>query len=233
MRYPIEPYIIHQRIPGNDRGVDWFVGDIHGQLDLLKAVLGKIEFDKSKDRLFAVGDLIDRGPQSIETLDFFLDNEFAHSVWGNHEWCLREELLGNEEIISLCKTPIHGAAWRENLSADYLQIFVDKMDKVFPLLLTVDQPNGQTIGVIHASPPDNWQAFTQGSDIENWTDVLWDRRKAKAAYAGERLFCHGVDAVVCGHHTFEKPVFSGNIAWIDAHELTIISAKELLEKLSP
>lgn len=48
----------------NEVGKDFIVGDIHGCLDQLKFQLSVTGFDKSKDRLFSVGDLIDRGPDS-------------------------------------------------------------------------------------------------------------------------------------------------------------------------
>src|SRR3546814_1255791 len=58
----------HQLLPSNDIGRDFIVGDLHGCLDLLQAELTRIEFDRSKDRLFSVGDLVDRGPDSMGCL---------------------------------------------------------------------------------------------------------------------------------------------------------------------
>jgi len=41
---------------------DFAVGDIHGAFDALQRAMEAIGFDARKDRLFSVGDLVDRGP---------------------------------------------------------------------------------------------------------------------------------------------------------------------------
>jgi len=45
----------------NKKGRDFVCGDIHGCFDQLEEKLSQVNFDKSTDRLFCVGDLIDRG----------------------------------------------------------------------------------------------------------------------------------------------------------------------------
>ena len=48
----------------------WVVGDIHGQYDLLMEQLAQQHFDPSKGHLLvSVGDLVDRGPDSLKTLE--------------------------------------------------------------------------------------------------------------------------------------------------------------------
>lgn len=62
------------------------VGDIQGCYDGLKALLEKADFNPKKDKLWAVGDLIGRGNQAQQTLDYLvsLENSFE-SVLGNHD----------------------------------------------------------------------------------------------------------------------------------------------------
>jgi bis(5'-nucleosyl)-tetraphosphatase (symmetrical) len=62
------------------------VGDIQGCYDALRQLLDKVNFDPARDTLWAVGDLINRGPQSLETLRFLksLGDSFL-SVLGNHD----------------------------------------------------------------------------------------------------------------------------------------------------
>ncbi|WP_156411270.1 hypothetical protein [Alishewanella sp. WH16-1] len=45
----------------NTKGRDFFVGDVHGRNDLLSKCLTCVNFNKSTDRIFSVGDLSDRG----------------------------------------------------------------------------------------------------------------------------------------------------------------------------
>ena len=59
------------------------VGDVHGCLYELKALLKKLQYT-SKDRLIFVGDLINKGPFSLKTLQF-VHSLKAECLLGNHE----------------------------------------------------------------------------------------------------------------------------------------------------
>ncbi|MEW5757648.1 MAG: symmetrical bis(5'-nucleosyl)-tetraphosphatase [Pseudomonadota bacterium] len=62
------------------------IGDVQGCFDELQALLAQIQFDPARDRLWFVGDLINRGPHSLETLRFVKDlGTCAITVLGNHD----------------------------------------------------------------------------------------------------------------------------------------------------
>lgn len=62
--FPVIPNTLFHWLTINERGRDFVVGDIHGHAALLDCLLDRVRFDPASDRLFALGDLIDRGPQS-------------------------------------------------------------------------------------------------------------------------------------------------------------------------
>ncbi len=76
--------MIVQHFEKNILGRDFIIGDIHGCLEEFNKVLEHLAFDKNVDRMFSVGDLVDRGPNSVGCLAL-LDEEWFHAVIGNHE----------------------------------------------------------------------------------------------------------------------------------------------------
>jgi bis(5'-nucleosyl)-tetraphosphatase (symmetrical) len=65
---------------------NYVVGDIQGCYGPLRRLLAKVEFVAGRDQLWCVGDLVNRGPQSLETLRYLhqLGSAFT-GVLGNHD----------------------------------------------------------------------------------------------------------------------------------------------------
>ena len=62
------------------------IGDIQGCYDELCRLLEKIEFDPARDQLWFCGDLVNRGPDSLKTLQYVKSlDQSAITVLGNHD----------------------------------------------------------------------------------------------------------------------------------------------------
>ena len=74
------------------------IGDIQGCFDAFQALLEKIKFNKEKDQLWLAGDMINRGPQSLETLRYIISlGDAAKVVLGNHECHALAVFYGHKE----------------------------------------------------------------------------------------------------------------------------------------
>jgi bis(5'-nucleosyl)-tetraphosphatase (symmetrical) len=90
----------------------WAVGDVQGCCDELEQLLARIRFSAERDQLWLVGDLVNRGPKSLETLRLVRSlGANAISVLGNHDLhLLAVRLVGAKQRRSDTLAPILAAA---------------------------------------------------------------------------------------------------------------------------
>ena len=81
------------------------IGDIHGCLEKLRALMDKIPINYSSDQLIFIGDYIDRGPSSLEVVDYLIDlrRRLPDTIFlkGNHEDMLENYLDGSDRFTYL------------------------------------------------------------------------------------------------------------------------------------
>lgn len=88
------------------------IGDLQGCCDELLALLNQIDFNHGKDTLWLVGDIVNRGPQSLESLQFVMQHESSvQMVLGNHDLHLLAQCYGygklkkSDTLTSILKHP--------------------------------------------------------------------------------------------------------------------------------
>lgn len=197
----------------NQKGRDFVVGDLHGCIDQFEALLKKLEFDIQKDRMFSVGDLVDRGPDSMACLRLLAEPWF-HAVLGNHEDLMLDAVSSNLQ---------HGTAVWMNNGGDWGverfeegdPEFFDLIDRVasLPYAITIQSHDLGVIGVSHAEPPSQWTSAAIEQDAK---PLLWARKKI-AAESEVLTKGQGADFTVHGHTIREQITVRDeiNAFWID------------------
>ena len=145
------------------------VGDLQGCLQPLKCLLERVNFNPAVDRLWLVGDLVNRGPESLETLRFLYSiRQSLVCVLGNHDlhllaaWHNVERLKKSDTLREIIEAP----------DADQLFDWLRQQK-----LLHYDEARG--IAMAHAGIPPQWtlgQALGLAAEVE---EVLRDDGRLK------------------------------------------------------
>ncbi len=76
----------------------YVMGDVHGDYLHLKQMLERIRFNPEKDHIYFLGDVVDRGPESVKTLNLVREMVTAGSatlLMGNHEYFIMLYIEGS------------------------------------------------------------------------------------------------------------------------------------------
>jgi serine/threonine protein phosphatase 1 len=202
-----------KRFEINPKGRDFVVGDIHGMFSHLRALLAGVNFDGTQDRLFSVGDLIDRGPDSHEATRW-LAYPWFHSVRGNHEQFALDS--DDPEQLDLW-VRYNGGAWWKGLSTEDRLLTRDIFSRL-PLVMEVNTDDG-TIGIVHADVPPmvTWDRFVEllgQGDEDAVFCAMWSRCRIQGNFANTNV-PGSVERVYCGHTPIREVLSFGNVHFID------------------
>lgn len=240
MLYP-DPFVT---LPLNTRGRDLLVGDLHGQGALLDRGLDLVNFDPAVDRLIALGDLIDRGPDCERLLRQVSAQPWFSALCGNHE-AMMLEAMGCGEARSIWYR--NGNQWAHSLEDPVLQQLADGISGL-PLCIELPLPDGRRVGLIHAEVRvgttwDDLREVALGyrdalddAGCTNASAALWGRSRlyAWAVSASTRDPAKltpsrrasvwralqpvpDIDLIVAGHSVLaqKRPVTLANFLWIE------------------
>lgn len=198
-------------LPANVQGRDFVVGDLHGCLEPLRHALEKVDFHDQRDRLIAVGDLVDRGPDSPGCLRL-LDEPWFHCVIGNHEAAMlahagTDFMGGNPEAAR--RHMAIGGAWLDDLwpwsDRPELRRLMAKAAEL-PHIIQVGEGEDR-YHVVHAQLPLGMMGRT-------WTDRRLDRDWARldpvTLIWARRLFTVNSTGLLRPHQRGLSPVFCGH-----------------------
>lgn len=157
-------------LPTNSRGRDFVIGDLHGEFATLQKALDIVSFDFERDRLLAVGDLIDRGPNSADCLRL-TQKPWFHSALGNHE----------DMMLASFQSPGKQRFWFDNGGRWWLEESEESRTKLLelaaclPHVLVIGEGDAR-FNVLHAEYEDDDAGLFDGHYLgQGWDEILWGR----------------------------------------------------------
>lgn len=201
-----------ERFAVNSRGRDLAVGDIHGHFQRLERCLEQIGFDTQRDRLFSVGDLVDRGPDSARVLEW-LAQPWLHAVQGNHESLAVSHVMGGRLDPQLYRAA--GGGWFLDLAPGEQRRFAERF-AAMPMALEIETDDG-LVGLLHADCPfADWHELTRqfqsGLDEAAQEYCQWSRRRLQL---DDDSRITGLRALIVGHTPLRRVKVLGNVWHID------------------
>jgi len=208
------------------------IGDVHGCFKTLQKLLRKIRFDRRRDRLWLVGDLVNRGPRSLAVLRWAVEEEDRLVVvLGNHDLHLLARAAGVAE-------PKRRDSLEEVLAAPDRDDLLDWL-RTRPLLhreggftlvhaglfpeWTLSQAAGlarETEAALRDGAAHGLLASIDRKSDERWDEALEDGSRARVALAAfARLRTLEPDGRMCG--SFSGPpeqAPEGCVPWFDVPE---------------
>ena len=185
----------------NTAGRDFVVGDIHGAFDLVWRAMEAAHFDPATDRLFSVGDLIDRSPGSRRCAKF-LAQPYVYAVRGNHEDMLLDLCADGDprpEVLRFAARINPGFSWWLDVPETDRRPILEALSAL-PIAITIETARG-TVGIVHADVPEglSWQDFTArlaAQDEKTWHIALYGRDRI---HSEDDSGVPGVGRIFVGH----------------------------------
>jgi serine/threonine protein phosphatase 1 len=207
--------LIHH-VEKNTLGRDFVIGDIHGCFTEVKRLMKEVNFDKKADRLFSVGDLVDRGDESEDVLKW-LNKPWFYAVRGNHDQMAIDWV--NRSYYDSSNYRRNGGEWFMELPAER-QNAIAKAFETLPLAIDIKTETG-LVGIIHAEC-----VFRDWNDVvtlledlvivDIWSGhcnaFLWGRDVIRQSIVHDIA---NVDLLIHGHSVVTQKYSRGNRLYID------------------
>lgn len=198
----------------NLRGVDYVVGDIHGMFSNLEKKLKRIGFNKKFDRLFCVGDLVDRGEES-HLVEKYIQEDWFFSVRGNHdEFILRSHFKQEGFDDDRWCREMCGGSWWFKLTPEK-QVEIANLVATLPYAIELKTHRGLVI-ISHANLPFflDWTTIRNMIETQDSTRhyLQWNRDRANNI-KDEKI--EGIYKAYFGHTVVDEIQTSVNSTFLD------------------
>ncbi len=206
------------------------IGDIQGCFSELVALLEKVNFDKQKDTLWLVGDLINRGPQNLETLLYLKTLPNLVCVLGNHDLHFLavatgvhkpsrsdtlDDLLISPELPDLIEWLRHQPLIHVDSKLGYLMVHAG-----LPAIWTITESLAYAEEVQTSLRGERYRGFLKamyGNQPANWASSLrgMERLRVITNYLTRLRYCKADGEMDLTHKEKVKP--EGFEAWFNHH----------------
>lgn len=183
--------------------------DIHGNFEVYKQVINKIS---ENDKLYIIGDVIDRGSDGIKILLDIMQRDNVEFIIGNHEWMMLISILSDWDgrFVSIWTHPSNkGLVTKEA----FMQLDEDTQDKLVKFLCNCNavvkiEENNKVYNLIHGIYDKRLDDLTDlrirsivndydDGDVYEGSlnfDILWDsplKGSPTGDYKSEEYYVHG------------------------------------------
>lgn len=206
---------LYKSFSKNEAGSDYVVGDIHGCFDMLDDLLKEAGFNTETDRLFSVGDLVDRGPKCPDVVRW-IARPWFHAVSGNHDDLAVRIHAGTADVGLHI---MNGGAWMQYLDEDE-RSHIAKHLAALPVCIDVETDRG-LVGIVHADIlGTSWSKFVHGLLTATSKSQRYDYMEA-AMWSRDRIRHKLIEPVedlyrmYVGHTPVDNVTNLANVFYVD------------------
>ena len=199
---------MYLKLDGHNWRHVWVVSDLHGCSQMLMDEIKQRQLNPYEDLLICVGDLIDRGPDSVKCLQL-LNEKWFYAVRGNHEQMALDALHNKSFGLWL----MNGGVWFAELKGEEQQQALElfRQCERLPWIIEITCANGVNV-IAHADYPSSQYEWDKPVAKQR---ILWDRDRLRALMNGHKEGIAGADHFWFGHTPLSKRFDCQNLHYID------------------
>ncbi len=188
----------------------YVISDIHGSLTEFKKLLRKIDFEyDGRDQLYVLGDYVDWGPDSIETVQYLMRlsrHAYVHCLMGNHDLMFLQTIrntLPDGEPGLLAGTWLYANRGLDTWE-QYRRLPTEEQSAIARWLSqlpysAVTSVEGKTYMLAHAFPYHYDMSYDPSEIRKRREDAVWRRLMLREDPFGEYTGETRYDRLICGH----------------------------------